>query len=43
MVLSVAFPGFGLYYESPFITDLSETCKWISPFVLPTEDLFDIA
>ena len=33
MLPRIEFPGFSLFYEFGFSTDISETCVWITPHV----------
>ena len=42
-ILSVDFMGFGIYHDGGgFPTDISQSCHWLTPFVKPPQDPFDV-
>jgi hypothetical protein len=43
ILLNLQFNGFGIHHDGGgFSTDISETCHWLSPFVLEPEDYSDL-
>ena len=43
VLLSVNFKGFGINHDGGgFSTDISDTCHWMTPFVIEPEDPFDL-
>jgi hypothetical protein len=43
MILNMQFNGIGINHDGGgFITDISETCHWLTPFVLAPGDMFDL-
>ena len=43
MLLNLQFNGAGIHHDGGgFSTDISETCHWLTPFVLEPEDGMDV-
>jgi len=34
MISGISFPGHGIYLQTGFISDMSENCAWMTPYVL---------
>ncbi len=42
LIVKIKVKGSGMFYQPGFSTDISESCAWLTPFIKPPSDLFDL-
>jgi hypothetical protein len=42
MIVGVQLKGAGIHFQVGFSTDISESCTWMTPFIKPPGDMWDL-
>ena len=42
MIVGVNLKGAGIHFQVGFSTDISESCTWMTPFIKPPKDMWDL-